>query len=243
MINQLERERLLARENMVSSMAIDDFNHCMKEVIESANKLKTGIHKNDQNQNILRTIIHASERAVVLLKQIRSQYIGSVITDPGLVDINHLLKHVLSLMNYIIPESVHIQTQYSENITEVRIDCSTLEQIFINSLIKICDQMSADDELIISTEKISIRENKKEAINQLKNDHFIHVHIRNRKIPVNEEDHSEMAYASDTQYGDHWNEDVGFRLAHENILKQGGFLNIKVIEGKHTIFDLYLPGL
>jgi two-component system, cell cycle sensor histidine kinase and response regulator CckA len=137
-----------------------DFNNNLVVIIGSATMMSRMLDNVDELQPdrlraYLRDIIGAAEHASALTTQLLATG-GRQVLQPKLIDLNALVRDMVSMLQRAIGEHIKVITELSATLGSVRVDPGQVEQVILNLVVNARDAMPAGGSLTIATGNVEL---------------------------------------------------------------------------------------
>jgi PAS domain S-box-containing protein len=131
---QLLQGQKLESIGLLAGGIAHDFNNLLTGILGGASVVLDTLPKNHPSEEVLNNVIHASERAADLTRQLLAYAgKGQFIVEP--VHLSDLVRHITDLIRSSIPRSVHLLLELDPDIPAVQADAGQLQQLIMNLVI------------------------------------------------------------------------------------------------------------
>ena len=132
-----------------------DFNNVLSAVVGYASLVKKQLAEGSRPYYYTEQILHATERATGLTRQILA-FSRKQVLDPRPTDLNQIVRGVEPFMTRILGEDIEVRTALAPQSMTVLADTSQLEQVLMNLATNARDAMPQGGSLIIRTERVDV---------------------------------------------------------------------------------------
>ncbi len=134
-----------------------DFNNLLTAMIGYANMLKMSLPKEDPNQDKLRQIGRAADRAASLTQQLLA-FSRKQVLEMQILDLNEVVEGLKEMLRRLIGENIHLVTVLDPSVEKINADPGQIEQILMNLAVNSRDAMPAGGKVIIETGCVTLDE-------------------------------------------------------------------------------------
>ena len=144
---QRELEEQLSHTNKMEAVGrlaggvAHDFNNLLTIIGGYSQMLVETTHTGDPRRNKLEQILNAANRASILTKQLLA-FSRRQVLQPRLVNVNHLLTNMETMLGRIIGEHISIETALDPELGLIKADPHQLERVVMNLAVNARDAMS-----------------------------------------------------------------------------------------------------
>ena len=143
---QRELEEQLSHTNKMEAVGrlaggvAHDFNNLLTIIGGYSQMLLETTHTGDPRRDKLEQILNAANRASILTKQLLA-FSRRQVLQPRLVNVNHLLTNMETMLGRIIGEHISIETALDPELGLIKADPHQLEQVVMNLAVNARDAM------------------------------------------------------------------------------------------------------
>lgn len=157
---ELMQKQLLQSQKMESIGRLaggiaHDFNNMLGVILSHTEMALYDCPKESSTAYHIREISHASERSVLLVKQLLSFARKQTIT-PKVIDLNRTITDILSMLQRMIGESVNLIFKPSGDVGLVYLDPAQVDQVLTNLCINARDAMNGNGNIIVETADVTL---------------------------------------------------------------------------------------
>lgn len=155
---QLRQFQKMEAVGQLAGGVAHDFNNLLVVIRGNAELLLMQADKQSpQNQDCLRQITSAAERAANLTRQLLAFSRKQVMQSQHLL-LNDVVANLTKMLKRLIGENIELQCRYAAGLPFVQADPGMLEQVLINLVVNARDAMPRGGDLCISTDHVSVDE-------------------------------------------------------------------------------------
>lgn len=217
-----------------------DFNNMLGVIIGYTNMIFQQIGPDHPIHNDLEQIQSAAERSADLTRQLLAFARRQTIT-PKVLDLNHAVKEMLDMLQRLIGEDVNLTWLPGEDLGQVYMDPSQVDQILANLCVNARDAITDVGRIIIETDNVTLDQAYCTTHGEARPGEFILLAVSDDGCGMDQETISNIfdPFFTTKKQG----EGTGFGLATiYGIVKQNnGFINVYSEPGQGTTFRIYLP--
>ena len=164
---RIEREKKLVEDQLRQSQKLEaigqlaggiahDFNNLLTAILGNASLLQDSRHPPAEQQEMLRQIAQAGNRAATLTSQLllfsrRQEAVRQNF------DLNHVVAEMLKMLRRILGEQIELSVAFAAQPQLIHADSGMLDQVLLNLSVNARDAMPDGGKLHICTEAISLR--------------------------------------------------------------------------------------
>jgi len=245
---EIEKEKLtqqLAQSQKMESIGrlaggiAHDFNNMLSVIIGRTELalMKTGGDSPIMNE--LGEIQNAAERSAALTKQLLA-FARKQVISPKIVDLNESIEKMISFIKRLIGENIKLNWKKENDLWNIMMDPSQLDQIFTNLCVNAKDAMPDGGTITISAKNVTI-DSADENVPGLIPGDFVRISVEDNGHGMDKETASQIfePFFTTKEIG----KGTGLGLATVfGIVKQNkGYIYCFSTEGAGTRFEIYLP--
>ncbi|MBN1782811.1 response regulator [bacterium] len=235
----IQAQKLGALGSLTGGIA-HDFNNLIGGIMGCASMLLSEIPDSHPFYNDILTIMAASRRAADLTGQLLSfsrkhQYqINNVCTTA-------LIHEVVNLLTRTLPKHIQIKTEIEDNIYQMRVDETQMEQALMNICINARDAMPNGGELFLEVQNIHL-DNRAQAITKtLESGPYVLIRIHDTGSGMSKDIQKHIFEPFFTTKSVNQGSGLGLAIVADIIQKHKGCVSVQSNEGKGSVFELLIP--
>ena len=217
-----------------------DFNN-MLSVILGHSELAIG--QVDPAQQLfadLREIQKAAERAAVLTRQLLA-FARKQTVSPKVLDLNEIVEGMLKMLLRLIGEDIHLSWQPAENLWQVKVDPSQIDQILANLCVNARDAISGVGKIIIETGNITLDKDYCAHHDGFVPGEYVQLAVSDDGCGMGNETLAHIFEPFFTTKGVGEGTGLGLATVYGIVKQNNGFINVYSEPDAGTIFTIYLP--
>jgi len=152
-LQEANRSRLESIGRLAGGVA-HDFNNLLGVIVGCAELILGRVGGHPAVRQMAEQILHASERAASLTKQLLTYSLQQVL-EPCILDLNSVVLKMESLLRRLIGEDVDFQLVLERDLQLVKADPGQIEQVIMNLVINARDAMPLGGRLLLRTANVS----------------------------------------------------------------------------------------
>ncbi len=238
-----EQIRQVQKMNAVGRLAggvAHDFNNRLTAIMGFTDLLLKRTDKQDQRYYHLEQIKIASERATELTRQLLT-FSRKQVLQPQVLNLNEAVSDWGNLVRVLLGENIEIQIILGSEVGLVKADPGQLEHVIMNLAINACDAMPTGGDFVIETTDLEISELQAQFNPAIPPGDYVRLLVKDTGCGMSEETVSHLFEPFFTTKERGKGTGLGLFTAYGIIKQNGGYIEVKSIEGEGTAFLIYLP--
>ncbi|MGA1795899.1 MAG: PAS domain S-box protein [bacterium] len=217
-----------------------DFNNLLQAIMGYSDSILLDGDDPQQHIRDIEQIKKATAKAASLTRQLLA-FSRKQSLDPGLLDINALIKDMGVMLGRIIGEDIELTETLQPDLRGVKGDQGQMEQVVMNLVVNAREAMPKGGMLILGTENVTVRKEDCKGIPHAEPGEYVSLSVEDTGTGI---DRRIMDRIFEPFFSTkHQVEGTGLGLSTVyGIVKQhGGWITVESTPGKGSVFRIYLP--
>ena len=239
--SQLVQSQKMESIGLLAGGIAHDFNNILSGILGYANLLKRSLAEDKKLSKYINTIEKSAERAADLTKKLlgfarKGKY------KVTLIDINDIIDEVINLLNPIIDRSIRIERNLLEPSIFIEADATQIQQVIMNICLNARDALPNGGliNITLTIVKLSIDKQKTFQLTA-REGNYLNVSIEDNGFGIKDEYLQKIFDPFFTTKTTTKGSGLGLSMVYGVIKNHNGALNVKSIDKKGTVFNLYFP--
>jgi signal transduction histidine kinase len=217
-----------------------DFNNLLTAISGYAELARLKMREDEPIREYIDIIHNSSIRAADLTKQLLA-FSRKQIIDPVVLNLNEEIDGILKLLGRLIGEHIEVAIKKSQDLWNILIDKTQIEQIVMNLALNARDAMPLGGKLILETENISVDATGARPHHNLKAGEYVRLSITDTGQGMSEEEQQYIFEPFYTTKALGKGTGLGLATVYGIVKQNRGFIYVYSETGKGTTFKIYLP--
>ncbi|MGC8834947.1 MAG: PAS domain S-box protein, partial [Armatimonadota bacterium] len=217
-----------------------DFNNILTAISGYSDLLLRNLKDGDPKRTYAAEIKKASERAAALTQQLLAFSRRQVIS-PKVVNLNNVVKDMARMLERIIGENIDLVTLLSEDLWNVKVDPSQIEQVIMNLSVNAKDAMPNGGKLIIETANVHLDEEYAKIHAPLQPGPYVMLAVTDTGCGMDAETLSHVFEPFFTTKEKGKGTGLGLATVYGIVKQSDGYIWVYSEPGKGTTFKIYFP--
>ncbi len=214
--------------------AITSFSEVVKVMCDGGSGNSGKIR--EKMEEIIETSMKASRMIDRLLSFSRKRPAAPVV-----VNLNHQIGNLQQMMVRLIGEDIEVETDFGENLGNVKIDPLQVDQIIINFLVNARDAMPGGGKVKIRTENVELNGEKGVCCSSERKGRYVKVSVADTGCGIPEEIREKIFEPFFTTKEIGTGTGLGLSTVYGIVKQYGGFICVESEVEKGATFSVYLP--
>lgn len=217
-----------------------DFNNLLMGIMGYVDLCRDAIDDDHHIQKYLDEIMSASERSARLTKQLLA-FARKQTVSPRILNLNVEIEGMLGMLHRMIGEEIELIWEPDEDLGDIRMDPSQLDQILANLVVNARDAIAGVGKLKIQTTCCTIDEQHIAAPANIPAGEFVRLSVEDTGVGMDKETLSHLFEPFFTSKPEGQGTGLGLATVHGIVKQNGGFIYVDSELGMGTKFEVYLP--
>ncbi|HMX94217.1 MAG TPA: response regulator [Elusimicrobiota bacterium] len=216
-----------------------DFNNLLTAITGYSDLLLRSLDRMDPRRADVEEIKETAARAATLTQQLLA-FSRRQITQPTVLDLNHVVSNLEKMLRRLIGEDIQLRTVLTPHIHRVRADLGQIEQIVINLGVNSRDAMPEGGKLVIETANREIQAGE-EATGDIPPGHYAVLSVTDTGCGMDPKTLNHLFEPFFTTKEKGHGTGLGLSTVYGIVQQSGGHIRVKSALGEGTTFWIYLP--
>jgi two-component system cell cycle sensor histidine kinase/response regulator CckA len=243
---QLEAQLLQAQKmesiGQLAGGIAHDFNNLLTPIGGFAELLMGKAPEGSKQQEYLRQIKIAAERAAALTRQLRlfTRQAGG---ERRPVQLNSMLEETRALLERSIPKEIAIELCLASELWTMEADRSQISQVLMNLCVNARDAMPDGGTLTLETRNITLDEEYARTVLEARPGRYVCFSVSDTGCGMSPEVQARLFEPFFTTKEVGQGTGLGLSVVYGIVKRHGGFINVYSQEGRGSTFHVYLPAV
>jgi signal transduction histidine kinase len=219
-----------------------DFNNLLTPIGGFAELLLRKAPQGSQQQEYLRQIKMAAERAATLTGQLRL-FTRQEKGERHPVQLNSVVEETRALLERSISKEIAIELRLASELWAVEADLSQVSQVLMNLCVNACDAMPDGGILTLETRNVTLEEEWARAMLEARPGRYVCLSVSDTGCGMSPEVQARLfePFFTTKEVGE--GTGLGLAVVYGIVKGHGGFINVYSEEGRGSTFHVYLPAM
>jgi len=185
-------------------------------------------------------IISSSFKVSSLIKRLLA-FSRQQSVQPEVVNLNFVVEELEKMMERLIGEDLHLDSRLSEDLWNVKIDPSQVEQIIVNLLVNARDAMPTGGRVTIETANLRFDEALVRIQGSLQPGDYVQLSVRDTGVGIEPQILDKIFEPFFTTKGKSGSSGLGLATVYGIVEQNGGTIDVHSQVGSGTVFKIFLP--
>jgi len=235
----LQSQKLEAMGRLAGGIA-HDFNNLLTVILGYIDILLDSNMKSKSNYMMLEQIQTASKSAISLTSQLLA-FSRKQIIQPSITNLNSIIKNLEKMIRRLIGENIKLSTFLAEDLGNVKMDQSQIEQILLNLALNGRDAMPDGGELTFETKNVFLDDLYASQHISVKAGNYIMLSVSDTGIGIDKKIKDKIFDPFFTTKEKGKGTGLGLATIYGIVKQSGGNIWVDSEPGKGATFKIYLP--
>ena len=219
-----------------------DFNNLLTAILGCADMAMMELTKDHTVYADLKEIVHASKRAAELTRQLLlfsrkqpMQYEN--------VDLNGTIRNLIKMLQRLIGEDITIQTLLDDDLSLIRADAGTVEQVIMNLAVNARDAMPQGGRLEVSTNNVRLTAKKCRDHSEARPGKFVCLSVRDSGMGMSSDVIQHIFEPFFSTKGVGKGTGLGLSVVYGIIKQHNGWIDVQSRLNEGSQFEIYFPAV
>lgn len=237
---QLRQVQKMEAVGQLTAGIAHDFNNMLTAILGNAQLLQMLMEPDDRLHEYVTQITEAARRSAELTRRLLA-FSRKQVMRPETVDLNEIVEDLKLMLRRMIPESIDMQMELSEERVPVTVDPSQMEQVVVNLCVNAGDAMPEGGTLTIRTRTEHFDRAQSRGIAGIAPGSWAVLEVEDTGVGMDEETRSRAFEPFYTTKEHGRGTGLGLSMVYGIVTQSGGTLDIDSELGKGTSICVYLP--
>ena len=238
--NQLHQAQKIESIGQLAGGIAHDFNNMLGVIIGHAELAQRKAGPSSPVISNLNGIYSAAKRSAELTRQLLI-FARKQVIEPKVLNLNETVAGMLSMLQRLIGENIHLSWQPESMPWAVKVDPSQIDQIFANLCVNSRDAISGVGQITIKTQNRTFLGHEREIpLVKLQGDYVI-LSVEDDGCGMDKETKSRIFEPFFTTKGVGKGTGLGLATVYGAVKQNNGFIDVVSHSGQGTTFNIYFP--
>ena len=238
--SQLRQAQKLDAVGRLAGGVAHDFNNLLTVINGYSDLLLERATLRDSDRSLLQEILAAGSRGAALTHQLLA-FSRKQLIQPAMIDLNLLLKQVLSMLKRLLGENIAIDISARDELGRIKADPGQIEQVVMNLAVNARDAMPGGGRLTLETANLSVTDDGIPGPKRLPAGSWVALRVRDTGSGMDEEVQSHLFEPFFTTKEAGKGTGLGLSTVYGIVKQAGGHIFCHSEVGKGTSFTLLFP--
>ncbi len=238
--NQLRQSQKMEAIGQLAGGIAHDFNNILSVIRNYAGFVRDEFGPDDPARDDVAEIVHASDRASELVRQLLA-FSRKDVLDPQMLDLNDVVADTHKLLRRTMSENLSLAVELTPGNLKTRLDSGQLEQVLLNLVVNARDAMPDGGALTIETGYEIVDHRNSRQHSKLKEGHYVRLSVRDTGCGMTDEVKVRIFEPFFTTKRPGEGTGLGLAMVYGIVEGAGGHIAVDSTPGKGSSFTLYFP--
>ncbi|MEI6646627.1 MAG: PocR ligand-binding domain-containing protein [bacterium] len=238
--DELQQAQKMESIGRLAGGVAHDFNNMLQVIIGTSELAMEELDPSTSSYANFKEIYKVGRRSADLTQQLLAFARRQTIV-PVVFDLNQAIAGILKMLRRLINESIQINFRPQENLGDVKMDPSQLDQILTNLCLNARDATPGAGEILIETGCAILDEDFCVPHHDLEPGEYLHLKVSDHGVGMDKEMLTHVFEPFFTTKGFGRGTGLGLSMVYGIVKQNKGHIEVQSVLGQGTTFDLYLP--
>jgi two-component system cell cycle sensor histidine kinase/response regulator CckA len=238
--NELFQARKLEAIGRLAGGVAHDFNNLITGILGLSHDIWNTLAPHDARREDLDEIMKASNRALLLTRQLLA-FGRRQVSSPRVLDVNSIILEMTKMLKRLISEDIDLITAAGPALCTVKMDQSHLEQMILNVVLNARDAISKGGQISISTAPVELDENRSTTDGELPAGPYVRLEVADTGCGMDEQT---LAHIFEPYYSTKEKDKgtgLGLATVYGIVKQYEGHIEVDSMPNQGTTFRIWLP--
>lgn len=242
MHRQLIQAQKMEAVGMLAGGIAHDFNNMLTAIQVSIDLIMMEVGEKFVFYKDLKEVINYTKRASELLRQLllfsRRHHM-----EYTTLDFNNMVSDMGKMLYRLIGEDIEISTDLESDLSTVRADRGTMEQVIMNLAVNARDAMPKGGKIMIKTENVELDDEQCKDMPEARPGRFVHLSFSDTGMGMEENVTEHIFEPFFTTKGNGEGTGLGLSVVYGIVKQHDGWIGVRSEKGHGSSFEIYLPAV
>src|SRR5665811_545841 len=238
--NQINQSQKMEMVGQLAGGIAHDFNNVLSAIMMATDFLLNAHKPTDPSFQDIMQIKQNANRAAALVRHLLA-FSRKQTLRPQVLDLGETLSDLENLLKRLIGEKVKLEVVHGCDLWPIKVDLSQFEQVIVNLAVNARDAMPDGGKLTVKTANVASQEAGQLAYKGMPAADYVRIDITDTGtgIPADIVDKIFEPFFSTKEVGK--GTGLGLSTVYGIVKQTGGFIYVDSVEGRGTVFRIFLP--
>lgn len=237
---QLRQAQKMEAIGKLAGGVAHDFNNLLTAIMGYSELVLVNMEPDSPHRENLEEIRQAGKRASSLTQQLLA-FSRKQVLKPKILELNQIVKGMERMLERIIGEDIHLNSQLDSQLDKIKADTSQMEQIILNLTVNAVDAMPKGGTLTIKTQNKTISHHAGNLSTDSRPGNFVYISFHDSGEGIDKKVIPQIFEPFFTTKPN--GTGLGLSVVYGIVKQHNGWINVHSEPGGGTTFGIYFPAL